>query len=100
MKLLISESQKNKILKSIITDLNKEFHNRYEVCKFEIIPDEDFDINPTIKLKIDKKWVNSKMTKSGFAGKDELKSLIKDAIDFIQDKYDIYLTILPYSDKC
>jgi hypothetical protein len=40
------------------------------------------------------------MTKSGFAGKDELKSLIKDAIDFIQDKYDIYLTILPYSDKC
>jgi hypothetical protein len=100
MKVVISESQKNKILRNIISDLNKEFHNRYEVCKFEIIPDEDFDINPTIKLKIDKKWVNSKMTKSGFAGKDELKSLIKDAIDFIQDKYDVYLTILPYSDKC
>jgi hypothetical protein len=100
MKVVISESQKNKILKNIVSDLNKKFHNRYEVCKFEIIPDEDFDINPTIKLKIDKKWVNSKMTKSGFAGKDELKSLIKNAIDFIQDKYDVYLTILPYSDKC
>jgi hypothetical protein len=100
MKVVISESQKNKILKNIVSDLNKKFHNRYEVCKFEIIPDEDFDINPTIKLKIDKKWVNSKMTKSGFTGKDELKSLIKNAIDFIQDKYDVYLTILPYSDKC
>jgi len=100
MKVVISESQKNKILKNIVSDLNKKFHNRYEICKFEIIPDEDFDINPTIKLKIDKKWVNSKMTKSGFTGKDELKSLIKNAIDFIQDKYDVYLTILPYSDKC
>ena len=40
------------------------------------------------------------MGKKGFEGKEELKSLIKDAINFIQDKYDIYLTILPYSDKC
>jgi hypothetical protein len=100
MKLIITETQQKKILKNIISDLNKEFHSRYEICKFEIIPDEDFDINPTIKLKIDKKWVNQNMSEKGFDGKLELKKIIKDAINFIEDKYGIYLTILPYSGKC
>ena len=100
MKLIITETQQNKILKSIILDLNKEFHSRYEICKFEIIPDEDFDDNPTIKLKIDKQWVNQNMSEKGFDGKLELKKIIKDATNFIEDKYGIYLTILPYSGKC
>jgi hypothetical protein len=38
---------------------------------FTVLNDEDFDINPTVKLRIDKKWVNSKMGKKGFEGKEE-----------------------------
>lgn len=100
MKLIISEGQQNKILKSIVSDLNKEFHSSYEICKFEIIPDEDFDLNPTIRVRIDKKWVNQNMSEKGFTGKEKLKGIIKDAINFIEDKYNVYLTIVPYSDKC
>ena len=100
MKLVISEGQQNKILKSIVSDLNKEFHSNYEICKFEIIPDEDFDLNPTIRLRIDKQWVNQNMTEKGFTGKETLKQIIRDAINLIEDKYGVYLTIVPYSDKC
>lgn len=100
MKVVISENQHNKIMRNIILDLNNHFHSQYEICKFEMIPDEDFDINPTVKLRVDKKWVNKNMSENGFEGKSDLKKIIKNAIDFIEDKYGIYLTIVPYSDKC
>jgi hypothetical protein len=100
MKYLITESQFKAFSKQIVLDLNSQFADFYEICKFEYPHNEDIEDFPVISLKIDNQWVNSVMTENGFGGKDVLNKIIKNAREFVLAKFGIYVDIRPYSGKC
>lgn len=100
MKFLISESQFKVFSKQIISDLNKQFADTYEICKFEYPHAEDIEDYPVISLKIDSQWVKTVMGPAGFGGKDQLNDIIKMAKGFVMDKFGIFVDIRPYAGKC